>query len=139
MIVLAGGYVVVHFFQDDPGWWFLDSHIDYHLNNGMAIEVSENSYRASSPSEPLLADTKNVCFTIQRLDKELPLAMSYKILPEPSLEVIPPLHSSNSYFRLLRYTRASTGTCLLPQPELTSTITKMTCIMRKSTKLNVIN
>ena len=75
VIILAGGYVVVHFIQDDPGWWFLNSHIDYHLNNGMAIEVSENSNRASSPSEPLLTDTKNVCFTIQRLDKKLPLAV----------------------------------------------------------------
>ena len=95
VIIPAGGYVVIHFFQDDPGWWFLHCHIDYHLNNGMAIAVGENSYRASSPPEPLLSDTKNVCFTIQEfLEKELQLAGTYDILTEPSLEVCPPKHPS---------------------------------------------
>ena len=39
VIILAGGYVVVHFIQDDPGWWFLNSHIDYHLKDRLQSHV----------------------------------------------------------------------------------------------------
>ena len=41
IIVPAGGYVVVEFLADNPGWWFLHCHIDAHSNTGMAIAVNE--------------------------------------------------------------------------------------------------
>ena len=41
IVVPAGGYVVVEFLADNPGWWFLHCHIDYHLIHGMAIAVNE--------------------------------------------------------------------------------------------------
>ena len=95
VIVPAGGYVAIHFFQDDPGWWFMHCHIDYHLNGGMAIAIGENPLRASRPPEPILADSSNVCFTHQEfLDKEFSLAISYKVgntLPT----TVPPSEKAN--------------------------------------------
>ena len=41
IIVPAGGYVVIEFLADNPGWWFLHCHIDFHLIRGMAIAVNE--------------------------------------------------------------------------------------------------
>ena len=41
IIVPAGGYVVIEFLADNPGWWFLHCHIDGHLNAGMAIALDE--------------------------------------------------------------------------------------------------
>jgi FtsP/CotA-like multicopper oxidase with cupredoxin domain len=41
IIVPAGGYVVIEFLADNPGWWFLHCHIDAHSSNGMAIAISE--------------------------------------------------------------------------------------------------
>jgi FtsP/CotA-like multicopper oxidase with cupredoxin domain len=41
IIVPAGGYVVIEFLADNPGWWFMHCHIDSHSSNGMAIAVSE--------------------------------------------------------------------------------------------------
>ena len=41
IIVPAGGYVVIEFLADNPGWWFMHCHIDSHSSNGMAITVSE--------------------------------------------------------------------------------------------------
>lgn len=85
VIVPAGGYVAIHFFQNDPGWWFMHCHIDYHLNGGMAIAVAENYQRASTPPEQLFTDTNNFCFTLQEfLDKEFSMALSYKVGPIPN-------------------------------------------------------
>ena len=41
IIVPAGGYVVIRLMVTNPGWWFMHCHIDYHLNDGMAIAISE--------------------------------------------------------------------------------------------------
>ena len=38
--VPAGGYVVVEFLADNPGWWFLHCHIDPHNLKGMGIAVN---------------------------------------------------------------------------------------------------
>ncbi|CAB4013989.1 L-ascorbate oxidase-like [Paramuricea clavata] len=65
IIVPAGGYVVIHFLQKNPGWWFMHCHIDYHLNGGMAIAIGENHRRASTPPGPLHHVTKEFCFTLQ--------------------------------------------------------------------------
>ena len=91
VIVPAGGYVVIHFFQDDPGWWFMHCHIDYHLEGGMAIAIGENHHRASDPPKPLHSDSSNFCFTHQEfLDKEFSLAISYKVGQTLPITVPPP-------------------------------------------------
>jgi hypothetical protein len=50
VIVPAGGYVVIQFIANNPGWWFMHCHIDAHMVNGMAITVNElPSCRAEPP------------------------------------------------------------------------------------------
>ena len=43
VIVPAGGYVVVAFQADNPGYWIIHCHIEEHLLNGMAVIVQEYS------------------------------------------------------------------------------------------------
>ena len=41
IIIPAGGYVVVAFHADNPGFWIMHCHIEEHLLNGMAVVVQE--------------------------------------------------------------------------------------------------
>ncbi|MCG8625792.1 MAG: multicopper oxidase domain-containing protein [Proteobacteria bacterium] len=41
VIVPAGGYVVIAFQADNPGYWFMHCHMEAHLLEGMAIIVQE--------------------------------------------------------------------------------------------------
>jgi len=41
VIVPYGGYVVIRFVVDNPGWWFFHCHIEYHQLEGMAAVISE--------------------------------------------------------------------------------------------------
>jgi FtsP/CotA-like multicopper oxidase with cupredoxin domain len=41
VIVPAGGYVVVAFLADNPGYWFMHCHIESHQLEGMAVIVQE--------------------------------------------------------------------------------------------------
>ena len=57
IIVPAGGYVVIRFLADNPGWWFMHCHIDAHLNGGMAIAVGELTECQNPP--------ENVNYTVE--------------------------------------------------------------------------
>ena len=50
VIVPVGGYVVIRFRADNPGWWFLHCHIEPHQLEGMTMVVREGS----PPSAPEL-------------------------------------------------------------------------------------
>lgn len=41
VIVPAGGYVVIAFFANNPGYWFMHCHIEAHQLEGMAVVVQE--------------------------------------------------------------------------------------------------
>ena len=41
VIVPFGGYTVIRFVVDNPGWWFLHCHIEIHQLEGMAIVIKE--------------------------------------------------------------------------------------------------
>ena len=43
VIVPAGGYVVIAFVADNPGYWFLHCHIEVHQLEGMAVIIQEYS------------------------------------------------------------------------------------------------
>jgi len=45
----AGGYVVINFISDNPGWWFLHCHIEIHQLQGMAMIVNEISDEPLDP------------------------------------------------------------------------------------------
>ena len=70
IIVPAGGYVVLHFMTDNPGFWFMHCHIDEHLNNGMAIAIAENTECASTPPTPLFKETDEFCFSVETFTKK---------------------------------------------------------------------
>ena len=43
IMVPTGGYVVINFISDNPGWWFLHCHIEIHQLQGKAMIVNEIS------------------------------------------------------------------------------------------------
>ena len=38
---MAGGYVIVAFVADNPGYWFLHCHIEVHQLEGLAVIIQE--------------------------------------------------------------------------------------------------
>ena len=50
VMVPAGGYVVINFLSDNPGFWFLHCHIEVHQLEGMAVIVSEAGTLCQPPS-----------------------------------------------------------------------------------------
>ena len=53
MIVPAGGYVVVQFRSDNPGFWFMHCHIVPDLIEGMAVVINEVEKFQNPPPEGL--------------------------------------------------------------------------------------
>ena len=51
VMVPGGGYVVINFISDNPGWWFLHCHIEVHQLQGMALIINEISDRQPQPPE----------------------------------------------------------------------------------------
>ena len=49
VMVPAGGYVVINFLSDNPGYWFLHCHIEVHQLEGMALIVNEAHEKQSKP------------------------------------------------------------------------------------------
>ena len=45
VVVPAGGYVVVHFLSNNPGFWLMHCHIEAHLQTGMSLMVNEAQER----------------------------------------------------------------------------------------------
>ena len=58
VIVPAGGYVVINFISDNPGHWFLHSHIAVHQLEGMALIVNEAPEEQKKLQPP---ETMNKC------------------------------------------------------------------------------
>ena len=52
VIVPVGGYVVIRFEADNPGWWFLHCHIEPHQLEGMSMVVREGTPPAPPVSFP---------------------------------------------------------------------------------------
>ena len=48
----AGGYVVINFLSDNPGYWFLHCHIEVHQLEVMAIIVNEAPHEQSQLQPP---------------------------------------------------------------------------------------
>ena len=51
VIVPAGGYVVIQFLSDNPGFWFLHCHIEPHQLEGMALVINEAQPQQNSPPD----------------------------------------------------------------------------------------
>ena len=62
--VPAGGYVVIEFRADNPGYWFLHCHIDSHLINGMGAVIRELKGYQNLPPPHLTVINKDFCWTV---------------------------------------------------------------------------
>ena len=40
-MLVAGGYVVIRFIAENPGWWHLHCHMAHHLQSGMGMMLNE--------------------------------------------------------------------------------------------------
>lgn len=68
IMIPAGGYVVIDFFADNPGYWFMHCHIDDHLNDGMGIAIKELKAKQQKPPEGLTEDNKDFCWTVDEFE-----------------------------------------------------------------------
>ena len=51
VVVPAGGYVVIDFIADNPGYWFLHCHIESHQLEGMAVVINETEAEQNPPPD----------------------------------------------------------------------------------------
>lgn len=58
VIVPAGGYVIISFISDNPGYWFLHCHIEVHQLEGMAVIINEAENRQRNAPGSIL---RNKC------------------------------------------------------------------------------
>ena len=49
LLIPAGGYAVVYFKTDNPGWWFLHCHIEVHQLEGMGLIINEGGFKTPPP------------------------------------------------------------------------------------------
>ena len=49
LLIPAGGYAVVYFKTDNPGWWFLHCHIEVHQLEGMGVIINEGGRKRNAP------------------------------------------------------------------------------------------
>ena len=49
LLIPAGGYAVVYFKTDNPGWWFLHCHIEVHQLEGMGLIINEEGKKTIPP------------------------------------------------------------------------------------------
>ena len=61
VLVPAGGYAVVYFTSNNPGYWFLHCHIEVHQLEGMAVVINETGDKHNPP--PLGMDRCRGSFT----------------------------------------------------------------------------
>ena len=51
VLIPAGGYAVVYFKTDNPGWWFLHCHIEVHQLEGMGVIINEGGFKTPPPED----------------------------------------------------------------------------------------
>ena len=70
VIVPAGGYVVMQFISDNPGFWFLHCHIEPHQLEGMALVVDEAQAQQNPPPKGMRS-CGNFTWTIAEFNQKL--------------------------------------------------------------------
>ena len=53
VLIPAGGYAVVYFKANNPGYWFLHCHIEVHQLEGMSVVINENRQKHNSPPDSM--------------------------------------------------------------------------------------
>ena len=70
ILVPAGGYVVIQFRSDNPGFWFFHCHIEEHLLEGMAMVVAVDPSRQNPPPDGMYT-CGNFNWTVQEFQEKL--------------------------------------------------------------------
>lgn len=70
VIVPAGGYVVMHFISDNPGFWFLHCHIEPHQLEGMALVINEAQAEQNPPPHGMRS-CGNFTWSIEEFNQKL--------------------------------------------------------------------
>ena len=69
IIVPSGGYVVVEFIADNPGYWFLHCHIEPHQLEGMAAVINEVQSRHNPPPSGM-ASCKSFTWSVEEFNEK---------------------------------------------------------------------
>ena len=69
VLIPAGGYAVVYFKTDNPGWWFLHCHIEVHQLEGMGVIINEGGKKTPAPKG--MHKCGNFSFTVEEYKKAI--------------------------------------------------------------------
>uniref|UniRef100_A0A1X7UMW5 Plastocyanin-like domain-containing protein n=1 Tax=Amphimedon queenslandica TaxID=400682 RepID=A0A1X7UMW5_AMPQE len=69
LLIPAGGYAVVYFKSDNPGWWFLHCHIEVHQLEGMGLIINEGGKKTPAPYT--MQKCGNFDFTVDEYKKAI--------------------------------------------------------------------
>ena len=70
VMVPAGGYVVIDFIADNPGYWFLHCHIESHQLEGMAVVINEVQSEQNPPPDGF-PTCGNFNWTVEEFNEKL--------------------------------------------------------------------
>ena len=71
VILPSGGYVVVAFNADNPGFWFMHCHVEQHLVEGMVLAVQEYSSKHHWAPPPGINQHGSFKWTIENYNKTI--------------------------------------------------------------------
>ena len=71
VIVPAGGYVVIAFRANNPGYWFLHCHIESHQLEGMAVLIQEYNDTEYNPPPDGINDCTNFYWTFEDFNRTI--------------------------------------------------------------------
>ena len=85
LLIPAGGYAVVYFKTDNPGWWFLHCHIEVHQLEGMGVIINEGGFKTPPPGG--MYKCGNFSLTIDEF-KEAISNVTSTLTPVPTLIIL---------------------------------------------------
>ena len=77
VIVPAGGYVVMQFISDNPGFWFLHCHIEPHQLEGMGLVVNEAQAEQNPPPDGMRS-CGNFTWSVEEFKEKLKFNPEHK-------------------------------------------------------------
>ena len=61
----TGGYVVIQFLADNPGYWFMHCHVETHTTQGMGVVINE-AFGQQTPPPPGMRSCGNFSWTLEQ-------------------------------------------------------------------------
>ncbi|XP_019857313.1 PREDICTED: laccase-2-like, partial [Amphimedon queenslandica] len=113
LLIPAGGYAVVYFKTDNPGWWFLHCHIEVDQLEGMGVIINEGGFKTPPPGGMYKCGE----YFLELDEFKAAIAVTASPTPEPSVTTTTETRTSISQV---------TQTTTEAGPTTTSTITRTT-------------